>query len=194
MGDKDPMQALWKSQHHQPVLPELTDIRQRAEGFQSVIRKRNLIEYAAAFLVIVLFSRTALISDSLIEQLGAVMIILAAVFVSYKLHRIAKARTIAEVDLALSLIEFHRLELQRQHRALVSVWKWYLAPFLPGLLVFTLSSHLSNDSIGASPVALLKSLLSVAVIGLVFCVIHWLNQREAKNIARKIEELTALDE
>jgi len=194
MSDKDPIQALWKSQNAKYDLPELTDIRQRAERFQSVIRKRNLMEYAAAFLVIVLFSRTVLISDSLIEKLGAVMIILAAIHVSCKLHSIAKAKTIAQVDMSVSLIEFHRLELQRQYRALESVWKWYLAPFLPGLLVFTLGSHLSSTSVETSSMALVKSLFSVAVIGAVFCIIHWLNRREANNIARKIRELTEIDE
>lgn len=193
MSDVDPMQALWKSQHQEPVLPEINDVRQRANGFQSVIRRRNLGEYVAACLVIVLFSRTVLISDNLIEKLGAAMIMLAATYVCYKLHSIAKAKTTAEVDMAVSLIEFHRLELQRQHSALVSVWKWYLAPFLPGLLVFILGSHLSNASSGGSSATLWKSLVSVTVVGVVFCFIHWLNQREASKIARKIRELTELD-
>jgi hypothetical protein len=41
------------------------------------------------------------------------------------------------VDLALTAsLEFHRRELVRQRDLLRSVWRWYIGPIVPGLVVF----------------------------------------------------------
>jgi hypothetical protein len=83
-------------------------------------------------------------------------------------------------------IEFHRRELVRQRDMLRSVWRWYIAPIVPGLAVFsagTLPQH--------SPwwMFLLLALFFLAIFG----GIVWLNRRAADRLDRQIAELDNLE-
>jgi hypothetical protein len=82
-------------------------------------------------------------------------------------------------------IEFHRRELVRQRDMLRSVWRWYIAPIVPGLAVFlagTMPPH--------SPfwVYLLLALFFLVILG----GIVWLNRRGADRLDRQIAELDNL--
>ena len=52
MTDRDPLQTLWTHQEQETFTMSLAEIHGRARRFQSGIRRRNIVEYAAAALVI----------------------------------------------------------------------------------------------------------------------------------------------
>jgi len=114
----------------------LAEIHTRADRFQSRIRVRNWIEYAASGLVIVAFGWTAAMTPAPVIQAGALLIIVGVLYVCWKLYELGRVATKAERDNAASLADFHRAELVRQRAALATVWRWYLAPFAPGMTVF----------------------------------------------------------
>ena len=99
----------------------------------------------------------------------------------WQLHRRASA---APPPAQGDLTGFQREQLVRQHDALRTVWRWYLAPFVPGMLVLFVGQAqalpFGQWAYGAVCVALMLT---------VFGLIWLLNHYAARKIARQIEEL-----
>ena len=190
MSDRDPLQTLWTQQKEEEFTMSLADVQNRASTFQSTIRRRNLIEYLAAALVVGIFAWMVVIIPVPVVQIGAAMIAAGAVYVAYKLHTLAGA---GKPDMAQSVVTFHRAELVRQRDALKSVWRWYLAPFIPGVLVFVGGTQFSSD-INMPLVARLLGLgTSLGIFAVIFGGIFWLNQRAAKKLDAEIVQLDEVE-
>ncbi len=189
MTDRDPIQALWKSQAPSVDTKPLPHIQSRAQRFQTTVRVRNAMEYCAALFVIVFFGRALIGTDSLMMKIGAALIIIATLFVCYTLYNIAQSAASSTIDKSVNTVEFHRQELRRQHHALTNVWKWYLSPFVPGMVLFVLGSNASAASSHSSWSILVASSGSLLIIALVFVAIHWLNRRAANKIRQELAEL-----
>ena len=188
MSEHDPFQSLWKSQKPEEFSMSLANIHVRAERFQSRVRLRNWIEYAAAALVVAVFGWTAWVVDVLPVRAGCVLIVLGVLYVVWKLATLARAAS--KRDEGLSWAEFHRAELVRQRDALNGIWRWYLGPLVPGLVVFWLGvgAPASIDAPVWSRLAI--SLLGLGLGAAVFFGVAALN----KAAARKLQaELDALD-
>jgi hypothetical protein len=190
MPDRDPFQSLWAQQAQEPFAMSLADIHSRAGRFQSRIRTRNLTEYAAAALVIGVFGWMAFLIPDLVVKLGAVLTALGAAYVAYMLHRKGGAGA-ALPDGAQPCADFHRRELRRQREALATVPRWYLAPFVPGMLVFVGGVSFVADT-GMPLMARFFQFGSSAVIicGL-FAGVAWLNARAVKQLDTEIAALDA---
>lgn len=169
----------------------LTDIRARATRFQARVRLRNATEYAASIFVIGCFSWFAVTIPSPIIQLGAAMIVLGTLYVCWQLYTLARANTTDAFAHAQAWTEFHRGELQRQRTALDTVWRWYLAPLAPGLLVFLAGAAFTPDSPAPLPARAIVFGLSICVAGAVFAGVAWLNKQAVKTLDR---EIAALDQ
>jgi hypothetical protein len=191
MSDRDPLQKLWTQQTQEPFTMSLADIHVHAQRFQSRIRSRNLIEYAAAAFVIIAFSWMAVIMPEPIVRVGAGLIVLGALYVCWKLHQLGRAATRSELDAgAQSWAAFHRAELLRQREALRTVWSWYLAPFVPGMLVFLAGVSFTAANPAPLPARLGVFLAALAIMAGVFAAIAWLN---ALAVKRLDAEIAALD-
>jgi uncharacterized membrane protein len=121
-------------------------------------------------------------------QLGAALVIAATVFVAWRIHRQASAKSVPEVGEALR--DFHRQELIRQRDALRSVGRWYLAPFVPGMVLVMagrwFQSHAANRPIALDHLGiLLTSGIAVLLIGGIW----WLNKRGADRLQQQIDQL-----
>ena len=79
----------------------------------------------------------------------------------------------------------------RQRDALKSVWRWYLLPFVPGMLVFTLGTTLETASEIPLSAAFASGAISLGFIGLVFYGIHALNAHAAKKVDAEISAIDA---
>lgn len=169
----------------------LADIHERAARFQSRIRTRNTIEYVAAAFVVSCFAWTAATVPEPIVRIGAALIIAGALYVCWQIYRLGRAATQDELDAgAPSWAAFHRTELVRQREALRTVWSWYLAPFVPGMLVFLGGVSFTD----ANPAPLLAKLAvfvaGAAIMGGAFAAVAWLN---ALAVKRLDAEIAALD-
>jgi hypothetical protein len=190
MSDHDPLQKLWTQQNQEPFAMSLADVHERATRFQSRVRSRNTLEYAAAAFVVAFFGWMAATVPEPIVQVGAGLIVLGALYVCWQLHKLGRAATQGELDAgAQSWAAFHRAELTRQREALNTVWSWYLAPFVPGMLVFFVGVSFTPDNPAPLPVRLGVFLASLAIMAGVFGVIAWLNAVAVKKLDAEIAAL-----
>lgn len=181
--DRD-LQALWQSQPaHERI--SFDEIRLTAERLERRVARRNLREYVAAVIVVLVFGWAALTAPSAIFRIGAGLTVAAAVLVVYLLRRWGTARTLSS-DLALtSALEFVRVQLERQRDVLRGVWWWAMLPFVPGLLLMQIGLALDQP----------RRLTSVIVWGVMMIVLmvalHALNRRAAGRIQQRIDRLKA---
>ena len=188
MPDRDPFQTLWTNQQQEPFTMSMAEIHSRANRFQSRIRFRNLTEYAASALVIGVFGWMALLIPQPVVKAGAILVVLGTLYVAYALHRKGHAVPVPAGE-AKPLADFYRSELVKQREALSTVWRWYLAPFVPGLLVFVGGVSFAPET-GLPLIARLSQFgVSVALVGTVFAGIAWLNARAVKKLDAEIAAL-----
>jgi hypothetical protein len=186
-SDFDP-QTLWQSQpqEHEPM--SLAEIHKKARTLEKKVRWRNAREYVASVIVIAGFSPALFHKDSWMMQAGAALVIAATIFVAWRIHWQASARAVPEAGEALR--DFHREELIRQRDALRSVGWWYLAPFLPGMVLVMMGrwfqSHVGGRSLAMDHLGIL---IASAVCALVFGGIWWLNLRGARKLQEEIDRL-----
>jgi hypothetical protein len=179
----DDIRNVWQNQPVENAPMPLEEIQRRARRFEKRIDLRNLREYAGAALGIAAYTFYFFFFHSLVIRAGSVLVIAGALYVVVQLHRRASSGSLPE-DLGVAAsIEFHRRELVRQRDMLRSVWRWYVGPIIPGLVVFTIG--LLPHRAGALAVgALFLALGSGGVI--------WLNRRAAERLDRQIAELDNL--
>lgn len=187
MSDRDPLQTLWKSQPEEGFTMSLAEIHTRAQRFQSRIRIRNWIEYGAGAIVVLAFLAIAAWTPDTYIRIAVGLIVVGVGYISWKLATLAGA---TRKDDAQSWADFHCAELRRQHKALSSVWRWYLAPLAPGVGAFILASAFSATE-GDIPVSMRVGVAigGFAWVAAVFCGVAWINARAAKKIEREIAAL-----
>jgi hypothetical protein len=195
MSDHDPLQKLWTQQTQEPFTMSLADVHLHAQKFQSRVRLRNTMEYVAAAFVVVFFAWTAVTVPEPIVQVGAGLIMAGALYVCWQLYRLGRAATRGELDAgAQSWAAFHRGELVRQREALRTVWSWYLAPFVPGMLVFLAGVSFTDANPAPLPARLAVFLAGVGMMAAVFAVIAWINALAVKKIDAQIAALDQVRE
>ena len=189
MPDLDRLQKLWATQPVEPFSLSPEELRQRARKFQASLRIRNITEYLAALLVVGVFGWMAFLIPQPVVKLGAGLIILGALYVSWKMHTYSGVNMAHGGDTANSLIGYHRDELVRQREALANVWRWYLLPFLPGALLFVSGVSFAPDTGLPFLLALPGFLFSLVIMGGIAFGIIWLNNRAVRQIDAEIAEL-----
>jgi hypothetical protein len=122
------------------------------------------------------------------QRWGAALMIAGSICVAWQLQRRAPARQAPPTSLARNCVEFHRSELERQGDALASVWRWNLAPIVPGLVVLYVAWTIERGIRWPITAALLA--LSAAVL----LVIARLNHAAARRLQREIDALGAARE
>ena len=144
----------------------LAEIHTHAARFQTRIRWRNAAEYIAAALVVVAFGWMAFTVPEPMVQAGAALIVAGALYVCWKLNELGRA-------------------------ALSTVWRWYLGPFVPGLLVFLAGVAFAPEL--EAPFAARFSIFATGVgfTGVIFAAVGWLNALAVKRLDR---EIAALDQ
>ena len=188
-SEKHDVKEIWGAQAVEPNLVTVEKIRADADKFQSAVRRRNRVEYAAGVLVIAGFGSYLWIFRTPLMRLGSLLIIAGAIFIMVWIHFRASANPIPSHIAFMDYISRYREELRRQQSALRTVWLWYLAPLVPGFVLFTIGmSRLLEHAPGSGrpmwP-------LLVATVG-VFAGVWLLNLWGARRLQHQIDELTRL--
>jgi len=191
-SEKHDIKAIWGAQAVEPNLVTVERIRADADKFQSAVRRRNRVEYAALVFVIAVFGAYIWIFPTPLMRLGSLLIIAAAIFMIVRIHFRASANPIPSHQSFMDYIARYREELRRQQSALRTVWLWYLAPWVPGIGVFTIGinqllKHMLGNRAPFWPIALVM----VAMVG-VFAGVLILNVGGSRRLQRKIHELDRL--
>ena len=191
-SEKPDIKAIWGAQEVEQNLVTVERIRADADKFQSAVRRRNRVEYAALVFVIAVFGAYIWIFPTPLMRLGSLLIITAAIFIMVWIHFRASANPIPSHVSFMDYISRYREELRRQQSAQRTVWLWYLAPWVPGIGVFTMGidqflKHALGNRAPLWPIALVM----VATVG-VFVGVWILNLRGSRRLQHKIDELSSL--
>jgi hypothetical protein len=191
-SEKHDVKAIWGAQAVEHNLVTVEQIRADADKFQSRVRRRNRVEYSASVFVIAVFIAYLWILPFPLMQLGSLLIIAAAIFIMSWIHFRASATPIPSHISFMEYIFRYREELRRQHSAQRTVWLWYLAPWVPGIGVFTIGidqrlKYALGNRAPLWPIALVM----VATVG-VFVGVWILNLWGSRKLQHKIDELSSL--
>lgn len=185
------LRSLWQAMPTEAVVITPHEMRMRAAMFEGRIRRRNRIEYIACAIVVAIFSWYATFkSATILWPIANFMIVAATLYVAISLHRKGKASATPDSGTVVSLIEFHRQGLVRQRDVLKTVWRWYLLPFVPGLILWFVAFWLGYGQASAKPAAtaVVLGMMFILCI-LVFATILLLNLLGAARLQRMIEDL-----
>jgi hypothetical protein len=188
-SEKHDVKAIWGAQAVETDLVTVEQIRANAGKFQSAVRRRNRVEYAAGVLVVAGFGSYIWIFRTPLMQLGSLLIIAGAIFIMAWIHFRASAQPIPPHISFMDYISRYREELRRQQSALRTVWLWYLGPLVPGLVLFTIGmSRLPEHAPGSRRPMWPFLVVMVAV----FAGVWLLNLWGARRLQHKIDELKRL--
>ena len=181
----------WTREHSGANFSEPGACQARSTRFERSIRRRNLLEYAAAALVVVVFGALGVFYAS-IKEWGLVvtvtMTVAAAIFVVTKLHRDGSNQARSP---EANCREHLRSQLVRQRDLLRGVPRWYLAPFVPGLLGFYFIVTANVAELHGWQIALEGAWFQLAATAAFFVFVAWLNLHSARRLDR---EIAALDQ
>jgi len=192
MTEHDPLQALWASDQGEKFTMSIAELTARSDRFRSRIQRRNLIEYLAAALVVGVFGWLAFIVPAWSVRVGAGLIILAAIYVCWQVHRVGpESRLDVPAD---NLSRVYRRDLVRQRDALKAVWRWYLLPFVPGIVVFVLGTNIEAGVSLPAWAIFVSSAISLSFVGLIYFCIWVLNAYAARKLDEEIEALNLVSD
>src|SRR5208337_195711 len=102
------------------------------------------------------------------------------VWIVVQLHRKGSAKSMPVGVDTLTSLQFYSAELERQREAVSTVWSWYLAPLVPGFVVYTLGYAIRFPR----PAAWAGLVLIDAIVAALFFGIWKLNMRAARCLER----------
>ncbi len=182
----DDIRNVWQNQPLENTTMPLEEIRSKARQFEKRIRHRNLREYLGGVVGIAAFTFYLFKFPNPVMRAGSILTIAGVLYVLLRLYKQASPGTLP-ADLTLSAsVEFHRRELARQRDLLRTVWRWYIGPIVPGLVVV---SAASGPHPGLGP----KFYGMLVLYAVVFGFIVWLNYRGSLRLDRQIAELDKLE-
>jgi hypothetical protein len=184
--------TLWRNQPSEDSVVTLDNIRARAEKFQSQIRRRNRREYLAAPIVIAMCGICLWFFPGWMMKTGSALLIIAVLFVIWQLHKRGAAEMLPAGS-GMPLVVFHRDALIRQRDALRSVGTWYLAPFIPGCVLWVLGRYFQFHAPGRTlawdrQIIILCALIVALILGIVWLLNAW----GAERLQRTIDQLDDL--
>lgn len=186
MTERDPIQTLWASQQIESFTICVEEIRVRASQLQTSVQRRNFGEYAVGGALIVVFTAAAFLAGSTLGKIGCALTAAGVAVVMWRLAVVARAASAHDVLVAESWVMFYRSELVRQRDALSSIWKWYLGPLVPGMVVYWLSIVLKPGADFSDGVIAAAGL---GVTAAVFAAVASANRRAAAVLQAEIDML-----
>lgn len=182
----DQLADLWKSQETPALVPSLEVIKSKASKFERQIFWRNLREWSVAAVLVPVFVLVAWFLPGVLVKVGAVVLVIACFYISYRLYKHGRANL--PTDPTLTSVEFRRA-YRGQMLAQVSLLRtapvWYVGPVAVGYTLMQLGYASNGAGTGDT---LFSITLGVVVLGLV----AWINLRAANLLKRQADRL--LDE
>jgi hypothetical protein len=179
----------WQASVTEAKLPAIEDVRAGADKFYRRLRLRNGIEYVACTVAVAVYGTFIFTFDHPLQKIGSALVILGTLFAAWQLNHRASAVPL-EAAGEMSILDFARAQMVRQRDALRSIFWWYILPFLPGIIVVWIGN--GQDPEAAARVAIWQRWAAVIVVTALLSVIWWLNQRAARKLQGKIDEIDAL--
>jgi hypothetical protein len=182
---QNPMQKLWQDQPLEGIKMSAKELRLRAGKFERRIRWTNMRETVASLIAVGLFVYFLATSHDWLSRITFGLFIVAMLWIVGALYRKGSAKKLPEGADTQAGVRFYRAELERQYEVVKNVWWWYLAPLVPGFVVYTIGFAVKFPRPGAWAGL---AVMDVIVAGM-FYVIWRMNMRAARCLRRMIQEL-----
>jgi len=179
------VQEIWQCQPVEGIKMSVEEIRKRATKFEKKIFWRNMREYVAGAITIVVLGFSIARSHNLLDRSAFALLIAGMVYVMYQLHRRGAAKSAPASAAVGPSLEFYRCELKRQRDLTSTVWSWYLGPFVPGLVVSAMASAAHDWH----PQHIAMLTFWYGLIAAFFVFVWRLNARAARCLNRMIDDL-----
>jgi hypothetical protein len=181
----DDLKQLWKDQSMTTATLSLEQVKVKAKRLHRRIAFRNAREYVGCGIVTCAFSLYLYRFPGLLMRTGCMLTILATLFIAWQMKRRASNQVLPSASGEQSWLDFQRAQLIRQRDALHSAWLWYVAPFLPGVIVFRwgVETELSQNA------PFVRGWLANLLIALVFLGVAALNRYAARKLQQHIDTL-----
>ena len=179
----DALRAAWTAQPVEEVTMSVEETSHRARTFQRTIARRNLAEYVAIAVVAAWFCYRAAVEPAVLARTGAVLMVVGALIVAWQLHARARTARLPDDATTRACVDFHRRELTRQRDALAGVAWWYVAPIVPGTLLYVVGGAAQS---GAGSLAAAIALGTMTAV--IACVVA-LNRKAARRLQEEIDAL-----
>ncbi|MEE4154208.1 MAG: hypothetical protein V2I27_08615 [Erythrobacter sp.] len=182
----------WASDPGPAAFTDPALIEARATRFARTIRRRNIVEYAAGGLVLVVFTIAAFFAASVGEWLIGAACSLVALGDGVMMWQLHARASLAPPSPEQSCRDHLRAQYMRQYEALRTVPVWYLAPLVPGGVAFYVAvTARVADVIGwraaledVWPIALASFGLLAAI-----ALANWLAARALRKQIERLDEL-----
>ncbi|MEX0287960.1 MAG: hypothetical protein AB3N14_02530 [Flavobacteriaceae bacterium] len=188
---EDELITIWQSSPNEERLKFeksrfIIDLQSSLDRLQRSWKYMEWRELIAALIVIPVFGYKAFTFPDLLAKLGAIWIVFATLYISFRLLRIRKYKPSAFTESYLDYLHKTKQYLEIQKKLLNSVMYWYFSPIAFGLLLLFINDYESVP----------KFLLNIGVLVIMGVIVYYLNKRAAqKSIEpklKKIDELIAL--
>ena len=190
--NEDPAKRAWQASVEIAGAPPLDEVRKGAKKFYRLVKWRNRIEYVACAVAIVVFGYYFFTLPHIAHKLGSLLVIAAAIFAPWQLHRRASAVSPEKAG-TMPIYVFLRGQLVRQRDALKTLFSWYILPFLPGLALMIAGNGLDPKIEAAGPPIWVRWVALAAMVAFI-AGIWWVNQLVARRLQKRILEIDALME
>ena len=182
--EKDHLRAQWQSQPPEGGRMSLEEIRAQAQAFQKRLRNRNIREYSAMVLSIVMgIALSPFFRPFPLVGVALVLCMAGTLVIAHQFRKRMSTRSFTAAAASMSCREFYLRELERQRDANLSIWSWYILPMLPGAAMLCVA--ISRMPGFGSRVGLIYAVL----FAIAFVVVGKLNKRKAVQLQQKIDEL-----
>lgn len=170
--------------------PPLEEVRAGANKFYRYVKWRNVVEYVACVIVVVVFTTYVFVLPHILQKIGSSLIIVAAIYAAWQLHKRASAEPPERAG-EMPLYMFVRGQLVRQRDALRGLFWWYILPFIPGLVLMSIGNALDPKFAAEGPPAWARGLIFGGMT-LILAGIWWINQLGARRLQKHIDDIDAL--
>lgn len=183
----DFISALWQSQDGDARRPSNEDLAARAVALHRRVMWRDRIEYAAGILVAVLFIAVVIAVPDTGIRIACLVIVAGVGFTCLNLYR--RRVPAPDDNVGQACRDYYRRELGRQRDALHSVWRWYLGPLVPGMvLLFVAIAYRTIPVAGWWATIRELGPIALAIAGFFF-LLHLLNRLAARRLQSTIDAI-----
>jgi hypothetical protein len=177
------LRRAWVAQAAPPATPALKSLKRKARRTRLQFAVRNGVEYLAVLSVAIMAVVRTFAADTLLMRVGNLLLAAGMIYLMVQLHARASARKPPADGTATDYLLFLRLELARQAEALRTVWRWYLLPFVPGMLVINAAVALEEPGSGW--------LVTLGIFAALLVAAHYLIRLAAARLSRRLANLEA---
>lgn len=187
-GSGTSIQELWQSQPVEGARMSIAEIRKRAGKFEKKVFWRNLREYVAGGIAMVMLGNFFWQANTHLARTSFALLMAGLLYMLFHLHRNGSSSPASRYT-GTDCVQFYLDELERQRKLVGNLW-WYLGPLVPGLVLSMISSALDHPQ----PKALVTLAVVNAIIAGSFYLLIKLNSQAARCLQKQIDELRGLRE